>query len=296
MIDPDEDGRANALDGLKSHVWHQGDIFDVTPFVVPFVAGVVNDADAPARGETAHFLALVAESARRYSRSEEAEERSLAIRTLHALLSERESIERWWRDDDPAVVDESTTLAWLLEPLHDALADYIRQLSNVRASQLTALALMNGTRAEPWAVELAVRVVRDAGIAQEPRVAAALLLQLAEAPMDDSLGPVIDALTAPVQRALLPDLFDVPPFDFPSRPSAEPLEATVVFSGSNLVLARSADGRQFTIRWPSSGLQKGDAIALARVTTGGIARRAEIPSSDGGVRSMTFDARGLPEA
>lgn len=65
LVDPDEDSFEDALHGLRSHTCHQGDIYEVTPFEIPVVTGVVNDKRSPARGSTAYFLAVVAESASR---------------------------------------------------------------------------------------------------------------------------------------------------------------------------------------------------------------------------------------
>ncbi len=292
LYDRDEDTRMDALEVLQSHVWHQGDVYEVTPFVVPFAAHVVGDRSAPARGDVAFFLAVVAESARRYARSTEVDTRALGERTLTALAEEREAIVRGWRDEDGAVVEAAVALGWLLEALHADLVAHLKSPdTSLGASHFVALALLPAGR-EPWAIERALRAIEHAP-AESTRVAAALLVQLSGAATNAELSSKIDSLTAPAKRDLLPPLFELPPFEFPARSAGGPLAAEVVFAGDGLFVAVTPDGKRFTVRWPASALKKGDRVELHEVTVSGIAQRVVIP----GRGEMRFEpSRGLPRA
>jgi len=296
LVSEDEDAFEDALwGGLAAHVWHQGDIYEVSPLVVPFIVGIVDDPAVARRGDVAGFLVNLGESACRYVRSDDGEQRALGQRTCRALLDDARSIERWWRDEDDGVAEAGVTLAWLLEELRVALVEHLKTLPRPpSATELTALALLPDARDEEWAVRIAARVVRDANAPRTARIAAALLLQLSRSRAPSEVDPFVDELTAPHERAALSTAFEVPGFAFPRRSEPAPIDAQVVFAGPGLFLARAVDGRQFTCRWPSSGLQKGDTVRLAQISTMGIARLVELRPGSADSRAIRFDERGLP--
>jgi len=290
VYDRDEDARMDALDVLQSHVCHQGDIYEVTPYVIPFATHVVDDPRAPARGDVALFLAVVAESARRYSQSAVQEERNLGARTLRTLSDERDSIGRWWSDPDASVVEAAISLGWLVEGLHGPLVTHLKSSgTSFESSHFVALALLPA-RSEAWALERAFDAIMNAPV-ESTRVAAALLVQLSGAPTDVEVSAKVDTLTAPAKRELLPPIFDIPPFDFSARSVSGPLAAEVLFAGDGLFVAVTRDGRRFTVRWPGSGLEKGEMVELHEVTVSGIAQRVVIS----GRGEMRFESsRGFP--
>jgi hypothetical protein len=294
LVSDDEDTFRSAIDdGLHAHVWHQGDVFEVTAHVVPFVVGVVNDRAARDRASVAHTLCLFAEAAVQLAASGDVGARANAAAVRRALESELPSIRQWWTDEDAGVADVGVVLAWRLgAPRHDLFAHVAKLARAPRATELLAVAVSDDIRDEAWAVDLATRVAADTGALPAARVAAALLLQLSRARFPRELDRVIDELTSPQARAALPWGFDVPPFAFPRRAEAASIDAEVVFSGANLFVARAEDGRQFTVRWPASGLTKGDRVRIREVSTGGVPLLVEARPGDAGASTMRFDARG----
>lgn len=297
LASEDEDTFEDALwGGLGAHVLHQGDIYEVTSFVVPFLVGVVDDRAVERRGDVAELLLGVGESACRYARSDDDVRRAVGERTRRALLDEARSLARWWSDEDERVAGAGVTLAWLLEELRGPFAEHVRSLARPpSATELTALALSPPARDEAWAVRAATSAVRDVTAPRPARVAAALLLQLSDGKAPSDVDPFVDELTAAHERVVLSPVFALPAFAFPRRGGPAPLEAQVAFAGPALFLARAADGRQFTVRWPSSGLQKGDPVRLLQISTAGIALAVEIRPGTEGAKTMRFDGRGQPQ-
>ncbi len=89
----DDDDWCDAINGvLYAHVWHQGDLYEVTPHVIPFLRSLAGSSNVASREDLEEVLAIYANSAQDYLRGDE-RRRDLGTRVFAALEAPIESLE-----------------------------------------------------------------------------------------------------------------------------------------------------------------------------------------------------------
>lgn len=84
LCSQDDETRMDATEAVRSSVWHQGTVFEVTAHMVPFLSAFAADANSPARAELLSLLVVISASA--FGQAHDAE-----IETMRAFSSSR----RW---------------------------------------------------------------------------------------------------------------------------------------------------------------------------------------------------------
>jgi hypothetical protein len=140
LCSEDEETRMEAFSVLQSNVWHQGDIYEVTPHVVPFLLEL-----AEGDPELIEYLGVLAQSARRYLQRPEPEARALGAAVLSALVQGLPRIKAWMEEDP-----EAALLAELLEeePLPGAPA-WAKHFAKTYLSGSTTIFLLHGAVRSP---------------------------------------------------------------------------------------------------------------------------------------------------
>lgn len=276
----ESDAFMDALDVFQSHVWHQGDIYEVTPFAVPFLLEVAAARPGSLGEELAALLVVIVESARRCP------DAALGRAVLDALDAK---LLLGWLDGEWC--GYGALLALARDDLREPALARLQAHDALPLAALFALARLDVPPA--WAAERARPLLSGEGAAL--RAAAAILLLRsglateADAPgLDAALGPgaeqsLLDALELPLE---------LPPFQRP-RPERPMERAEVLFAGAGMMVARLASGKNANIRWVDSGLVRGAAIRVA-LGEADIVRAVEVERADGSVERREFDARGLP--
>jgi hypothetical protein len=276
--DEGEDSYQDALDVLQSHVWHQGDIYPVTPVVARLLAQLIDLPNVVGRDALASVLVLISDSARHERSTEEPERRAVAAAVDAALCAEQDRVMRWLDED---LAPHAVLIALRGEGCRTGMLAALEQRLALPFFVWIALAELD--RPPAWAGPRAEAALEDP--APLVRLAAAAFLARRCGPTG-ALAARVEAALPPsaaveLARALaLPaDIVVSPPR---APPPAELVAATVVFAGPRLVVAQLAEGRNITIPWPQSGLLPGEQIRVG-LSPHGEPRVVEHSRADGAI-------------
>jgi len=256
--DTESDEWADAMDVLCSHVSHQGDIYEVTPRVVPFIFDLLSMPEVAGPRGLAECLVLWAESAKRYEASAQPEDRALG-RSLDAALALHAPEVAGWLGGD--LEQEAVLVAAYSSRLRAPVLAAVQAQHRPSFSAYIAMTLIG-----EWPEWMHQRAAKALGCddAMERLAAAAFIACSGRVP--DDLLPQLDAILTPDAAAKLTAAFDRPlELKIPRlrAPWRGPLaEAAVIFAGPKLVVVRTTDNRSFTLHWPQAAVEKGARVRV----------------------------------
>ncbi len=286
----DPDRRQEHLDSLYAHLAHQGEIYEATAHVVPFLVQLIEDVEIPDPGPIGVFIAYSVACATRAKRSPDPSYAAFG----HAVL---------------AVIDDLAPkiAGWVSKPELDLpLARIAVDSAAVRPAWLAAVTTTSRLAAHEYVALAAmpdepsfVRFRAEDAMTSAPgttQLAAAYYLRQRCADSEPELAERIDAVLGLRAQAQLREelgwLFDLEIDRRPTSDRPKPLdEAQVIFRGHDLFLAKRHDSN-VTVRWPDAPVEKGDQVRLA-TTPDGIVRVVEI-ERDGATIRQEFDLGGEP--
>ncbi len=188
------------------------------------------------------------------------------------------TLRRYSGDDRPVLM----ALALAMRPPHD---DAVRReaaaaLRDAGRHAGVALSHLTEALADP---DSQVRSFAAQALGQLGYAARCALPKLRAMSSDEDYGPRL-AADAAVQR------IEQSPEPSPSRTSTpvattegELVDATIVFAGPKVVVAKTPNGHNVTLKLPDSGLAKGDVVRVA-IASNGKPREVELPGPDGSRR------------
>lgn len=286
----DEDTYRDALAVLQSHVWHQGDVFDVTLGAVPLLFQIIENSRASTAQqlELAQLSVLIADSARRYRQGDDPERHALADKILGAFAAEKAALLAWLGGP---LAESAVFIATCVPSVREAVLLGLETVVELPFFGFLGLAELDAPPA--WVLERAVRAVSSE--LEATRFAAARLLAR-HAKAEGDLLTQLEAALVPHAAAMLERVTNYPwdvtvplitaPF------SGELREGTVLLSGTNLVVVQlPALPEQFaknvTLHWGNAGFVKGQTVRIG-LNTRGEPRVLERTQADGSVERVDF--------
>lgn len=287
--------RAEALNTLHGHALRQGTLYEVTPYIVPFVMGLVSRHSADGRSDLADeppieddlavMAPTLAEAAFRYRHCEDAEDRRLGERVDAALGEKADRVLGWFDDLRAAAI----LTALYSEPLRDAGLGRVRELEGLPYYAYAAMAEIGDP--PDWMVDRAESDL-EAPDRKDRLAAAALIACTGDVPdrlkadLDEILRPGADAiLNRSLECSILLDIPDVhPEFDGPLH------EASVLVTRPERLVVQIPDIGNVSTRWCGPEIDKGDTIHVGLSPHENI-RVVEWTDGEGNDRRETLEGR-----
>jgi len=279
--DAQSDDWAEALNGtVLGHIWHQGDIYPVTPHALPFLVAIADEPRSAGRAEVARAAARIAQAAARYAHKKEEADAALGRATADVFAANAATIAGWLGGelDEPASLIASVVTA-LREPFGAFLG------GRASFSPWHHLAVERWPEVPDWAYAGAEKEVAG----ETPAAIAAAVLLQRKTDLSDAVARRVDALTTPPMRAALEAAltcpWEIPEFQFRLRsaPTGDLVPCEVIFVGANLIYVQHPSAGRVVVRLgnePLDGIGKGETL-LVELSPAGRPRVVERTTASG---------------